>query len=112
MTPPKLARDRPVAQVLQPVSVNLFVWNLRHETRLAVFPQFGQSDIAQLVHATKPLSRNQRLDHSLAAFAFGDREFIIDGLLKQAEFFELLDNQFTRLVSIETREVGSGFLSH
>src|SRR5437667_12185120 len=101
MAPPKLARNSPIAQILKPVRVNFFIRNFRNKARLAIVAQFLQSEIAQLLHATKPLRRDQRLDYGLAALAFGNREFVIDNLFEQPQLCELLDNFLAGLITVE-----------
>ena len=55
MPPPKLSRDGPIAQILEPVGINFLVWNFGNEFRFPTRAQLSQSQIAQPFHATEPL---------------------------------------------------------
>ena len=112
MAPPKLSRDGPITQILKPVRIDFFVRNFGNKLRLVIRAQLCQRRIAQLVHATEPLHRDQWLEHGLAAFAFRNCVFVIVNFLKQAERFEFLDHQIARFVPIESNEVCAGSFSH
>ena len=89
VAPPKLSRDGPVAQVLEPVCIYLLVC-LRHETWLLFTRHQIEREIAQLVHLHEPLRRDQGLDDSLATLALGDRELVVNHFLQESERFEFL----------------------
>src|SRR4051812_36002982 len=112
MAPPKLTRDSPVAEILQPICVNFRVWNFREEPRALLTRHEIERKVAQLVHPAKPLRGNQRLNDGLAAFTLRDREFIVHDLFDESLFFEPFNNSFAGFVTIEALKVGPGVGCH
>src|SRR5262249_36924504 len=108
VSPPQLARDGPIAQVLKPVRVDFLVRNFRKELRLVVARHQPQRQITKLAHVEKPLHRNQWLDDGLAAFALGNRELVVDDLLEQTKLSKSLNNFFPRFVTVQAGKVRSG----
>src|SRR5947209_7003747 len=82
MAPPKLTRESPVAQVREPVCVDLLIGHARHEARLMFFSDEFERRAPKLGLLQKPLRRNQRLDDRPTAVAFRDGELVVNGLLK------------------------------
>ena len=65
MSPPDLSGNTPVADIFQPVQINL-VKTLRHKFQVAVFHCFN-SRLRQFIHADEPLLLDQGLHGCVAA---------------------------------------------
>ncbi len=109
MSPPELARDDPVANVLHPVEERLF-------------PIVGDEADAAIAHSVhgfrgerlrfhKPLRGHQRLHDGSAAIALADGQRVRIDLFEHAEFFEIGNHGLAGGEAIETR-VGSGVRGH
>src|SRR5690606_1769278 len=70
MTPPKLARDRPVVGILEPVVVNALE-PFRHELQRAVLRGVVRW-LGELLHSHEPLLADHRLDDRVAAVTMPD----------------------------------------
>ena len=92
VAPPQLARDVPVADILQPVAVDLGV-ALRHELHLA-FVQALQDLLGQRLHVHEPLQADDRLDRHLGALAEADGGVVVFLLDQVAALGQRLDHRF------------------
>ena len=90
MTPPELAGDAPVADVLHPRHVILRE-AFRHKTNLAVSDALD-GGLGQRRHLHKPLLRNHRLDGRVAAVARADLVRQRLDALEIAARFQILDD--------------------
>src|SRR5215469_313962 len=109
VSPPQLTRNIPVAYTLQPLVVDLGK-ALRDNLQLAI-PERAKGTGRQRRHLDKPLSRNQRLDDSMAALAMAERYLIILGLFQQSEPLKLRDNALSRREAVLPSKT-AGRLSH
>src|SRR3989442_15295399 len=100
MTPPKLARDAPVADVVHPMVISL-IPILGHELDPAVLHR-GLRFFRQRLHAHEPLRGDERLDDGLAALARSDGELMRLDLHEEALTVEIRDDAFAGLEAIET----------
>src|SRR3989344_2926194 len=114
MAVPDLARNTPIAQVINPVIVNFFK-SFRQDFDLArlyrVSHQFFWAYISAryfFVYIDKPLFFDLRFNNSVAAAVGGDsvRIVFID-FRKQAFLFEFFDNRGSGLGNMHTREFTS-----
>src|SRR6185369_5619555 len=111
MTPPELSRDGPIAEVLEPIDVDLLV-RFGNEARVLFASHQSVREIAQLVHLHKPLRRNQRFNYRLASLALRDRELVVDDFLEQPKGFEAGDDFVARFVTIESVKLRAGIRGH
>ena len=77
MPPPELPRNRPIAQVLKPVSINFLVRCFWDEARRLFIFKERERTVAHLAHATEPLRGDERFDNRLATLAARDSELVI-----------------------------------
>ena len=75
MSPPQLARDAPVVDVVHPVQINLFVV-FRDDGDLAAFDGLDRF-LRQRLNFDEPLLGEAGLDNSPAAVAFAEGERVI-----------------------------------
>src|SRR5580704_19120178 len=75
MSPPQLARDAPVVDVVHPVQVNLFVV-LRNDCDLAAFYGLNYF-LRQRLNLDEPLLGQTRLDYGSAAVALAEGERVV-----------------------------------
>jgi len=109
VSPPELARDGPVADVLEPAEVHRLPAR-RHEAHLAG-PLGLDGPIGQGPHSHEPLGGDERLDDRVAARADRQCVSVVLDLLQQALRFEVGDDALSRVEAVETR-VGPGGLGH
>ncbi len=102
MSPPELAADAPVADVLEPVEVDLLP-AVRDE---ADTPRAGRLDrrLGEGLHPHEPLGRDGRLDDGFAAVAGPHRVGVGLDLLEEPALLQLLDDALAALQSVQTRE--------
>lgn len=112
MSPPELARDAPVVNVLQPVAVDFGPRNFGDEARTAPSGERLERRACHLVHATEPLRRDQRLDHRAAPIATRDGEFVILDPFEQPKFAEALDHTLARFIPVQSGELRSCRFGH
>ncbi len=85
MTPPDLAADAPILNVLQPLRVNLFP--MHGEKTNEVIAHDGERFLRFRI-AQKPLLAQARLDRDFASFAEADVVFVWLGLREQSLFLQ------------------------
>ena len=95
VSPPELAGNAPILDVLHPIEIDL-LHALRNKAHTSVADAFD-CRLCQRFHLYKPLLRNARLHHGVAAVATAD--IVLDRLdtHQEALFFQLLDDLFARL---------------
>ena len=109
VAPPELARDAPVADVLEPVDVRLRE-ALRHELDAAVLDGLD-SRLGKALHLDEPLLRDERLDRRMAARAVADGVLMLLDRDEHARLLELLDERLAAFVAVHAR-VLAGTLEH
>src|ERR1035437_1168988 len=99
MSPPELARDAPVVDILHPLEVGLLVHLRRKANVLLADGCFGL--VSQRLNLDEPLCREARLDDRLASVAVAD---VVDVVLDAGEelpLFQVGDYLFTGSVAVE-----------
>ena len=97
MSPPQLARDAPVLDVLQPVTIGVFVFG-RIELDLVLHHR-RQGDVGKVLHFNEPLQTQPRLDRHVGTFAVADFVVVVLNLLHEVKRLQVLYNL---LAAIET----------
>ena len=87
VSPPKLARDAPIANICQPVGENLALVVGRNLDQALLHR--CQPSISQRPHLAKPLCRHARLDHGFASIAHPHRERMIVHFDEQSLRFQI-----------------------
>ena len=101
VSPPKLTRDAPIADILHPVEI-VFLESLGDELYPAVAHCVDRGTRKRL-HFDEPLKRSLRLDSGSAAVAGADIvNMILDGD-KAALLLEIGDDLLSRLISVHSR---------
>ena len=100
MAPPQLARDAPVVDVAHPLEVRLGVLFGR-KADVALLHR-GNGLVGERLNPDKPLRREQRLNHGLAAVALADGVHVVAHPCQQLLRFQIGQNPLPRLVAIET----------
>ena len=91
MSPPQLAADAPVLDILQPVliGVDVFLWVEVHLT----VEHGRQGDVSKMLHLQEPLQRETRLDGGVGvALRVAHLIGIVFHLLHQTGFLQVLGN--------------------
>ncbi len=107
MSPPQLARDAPVLDVVQPLVVGVHPV-LRVKLDLAgahAFQRlFGDAFTfsTRLAHRDEPLVGQHRFDHHAGAVTTRHFEFVLFCLLEQSCFLEIGHDDFARLEAIKS----------
>src|SRR5438552_5682882 len=98
MSPPELTRDTPVMDVFQPVHIDFVeaLWYDFHQTIL----NRTHGWCRQWHHLDKPLLRNERFNHSVAALAVTQRHHVVFSLHNQTKPIQLFYQIFTSFVAI------------
>ena len=104
MTPPQLARDTPVLNILHPVEVGL-VKPLGNKLHFPVSDHL-HSRFCQRLHLHEPLLTNPRLHGGATAVACAYIVAVILNLHQSALGLQVLDNGLTSLVAIHTGVLG------
>ncbi len=99
MSPPKLARDAPVADVAHPLEI-FGAAIVRHDFDVAALHGRNRG-LGQRLHFHKPLRRSARLDDRSAAVARSDGVRVVDNFFEQPRRFEIGDDALPRLKSVE-----------
>ena len=106
VAPPQLARDAPILDIVQPLVVGVDPV-LGVELDLAGAHAFqcllgdGFAFRARLAHRDEPLVGEHRLDHHAGAVAARHFEFVLFGLLEQAECLKVGHDLFARFKAVE-----------
>ncbi len=101
MTPPQLAGDAPVVNVAHPLEVSLRIL-LRRELDVPLLD--GRNClICQRLNLDKPLRRETRFDHRLAAVAFADGVHVLLHRNQQVLCLQILEHFLARHVAIHPR---------
>ena len=103
MAPPKLTRNTPILQVLQPIKVNLLP-ACRVELDFTVLHHFG-STFLQSVNRNKPLLRQPRLELGVAAIARHNRMIVIFHMIKKTQSLKFRNDCLTRFVARHAAEL-------
>src|SRR5215831_7508601 len=108
MSPPQLARDAPVMDVLHPLQVDGPVV-VRRNADVAFGDgarrRLGKAHAAVrrlLVNRNEPLLGKPRLNNSFAAVALADGVGMVLGPRQQAALLQVLQNSLSRIVAVET----------
>ena len=109
MSPPELAADAPVADVLHPVEIDLGE-ALGDDLDAAVFDRFD-GRFGQGLHFDEPLLAGERLDDGLAALAVTDGVGIGFDLVQQPFFFQVRDDLLAAVEAVHAL-IGPGVLVH
>ena len=102
VSPPELARDAPVVDVVHPLEVGAGPV-LGHEPRAAVL-HGGDGGLGEGLDAHEPLGRHERLDHGVAAAALSHRVPVVLDPLEQPLGLEPLDDGLARGQAVPARE--------
>src|SRR5262245_21699245 len=110
MSPPQLARNAPITDVSHPLEIQVlkFSWNELGSTRF----NGCDSRLGERFDLNKPLRRQERLHHGVAALAVSNVVFEGLGSCEQMLRIEFLEDSFSRFKSIEPvirATVGSDF---
>ena len=100
MTPPKLARDTPVANIFQPVIVSLYP-ALGAEFDLSTINRFKRR-FGKRFHFNKPLFRKTWLNRNMRAFTVANFMNMFFNFIKQAKFLKIFDNSLATNITIHT----------
>src|SRR5260370_40414897 len=98
MPPPKLPRQRPVANVPHPIKIFLAPV-VRNDLNLPALDRRNRR-LRQRFHLAEPLRRSPRLDNGLAPFAEADGTCVLVDLFEQAMRLQVLDNLFPRVGTV------------
>ena len=98
VTPPELAGDAPVLDVLHPVIIGL-IETFGHELRLVLADGFDRG-LCQRLHLHEPLFGDARLHDSVAAVAFACRDHHLFDLYEIARGFQIGDPGLAALVAV------------
>ena len=109
MSPPQLARDAPVVDVVHPVQIDLAII-FRNDRDLAALHRFDGA-VGQRLDLDEPLLGQARLDHRPAAIALAERERVILFSNQEALFLQIGHHALARFEAVETR-VRAGVLVH
>ncbi len=101
MAPPKLARQRPIADVAHPVEI-FFAAILRNDLDVAALHGRDRG-LRQWLHLAEPLRGSAGLDDRAAALADSHGVRVIGDFLEQVERPQILDNLLARGESLHTR---------
>ena len=118
MSPPELARNAPIGDVVHPlvVSVDPVLWHELHFTRLNGVDGFLRDAFtrgvlfADFVHRDKPLVCQHRFDDLTGAGAARHHEFVGFDLDHQAQRFEVSHDVFACGKAIEPTVLGWRFV--
>src|ERR1700722_18534110 len=100
VSPPKLPRNAPVADVFKPIEQNLSLVLRNYANPLLA--DGGGSARRHGFHAAEPLRGDARLDFAAAAVASSHRMRMIFHAFEQAQFDKVGDDFFARGISIES----------
>ena len=106
MTPPELARNAPVAYVVQPVEQDRALVVRDHLDQATVDGFLGR--LGEGLHFHEPLRGNPRLDFGFAAVADTDSVRNIFDAFEQAERFEVADDARAGFEAVESRVLAGG----
>src|SRR5437660_2733679 len=98
MSPPELARDTPIVDVLEPVQVD-FVEARGHDLRQIILDG-SDSGSGEWHHLDEPLLGNEWLNHGVTALAVSQRHGVILQLEDQAEPLQVSDEVVACLIAI------------
>ena len=107
MPPPKLTRDAPVADIFEPVHIDLRK-ALGHELDAAVLHRLDRGR-SQALHLHEPLLGDERLDRRMAARAVSDGVLMLLCGDENARLFEVFDEHLAALVAVESRVLAETF---
>ena len=99
MSPPELARDAPVVDLIHPVQVDGLVI-LRREANVTIHDR-GDRPVCQRLNLDEPLHREAGLDNIHAAAALADREHVILGVHQESLDLKISEHSLARFVAIE-----------
>ena len=106
MSPPELATDRPVVDVLHPVGIDLF--EVARQDPRPAFPDRCQCARGKRRHANEPLDAEPRLDDRPAAIAVPDDHLVRTRVLEVAALAEPVEDRLAGLVSVTADELATG----
>ena len=107
MPPPELARDAPIADVFEPVHIDLRE-ALGHEPDPSILHRLNRGR-SQALHLHEPLLGDERLDRRMTARAVADGMLVLLRGDKHARLFEVFDEHLAALVAIESRVLAETF---
>ena len=108
MSPPELAGDAPVADIVHPVEIGLLK-SFRHELDFAAFHS-RDGGRGERFHLHEPLLGHDRFDGRMAAVTGADVVRIRLDLDQISALFEFLDNRFAALVAFHPGEFAAVFV--
>ena len=108
VSPPKLTRNTPVADVFHPVEVGVFVafWV---EGDVAIF-NCRQSRLSKWLHLYKPLFGNNWLNSCVTTVATANVVCVWNNLLQNAHFLQFCNNLLARFVAVEAGKLPCKFV--
>ena len=109
VTPPQLARQRPIADVAHPVEI-FFATVVGDNLEVAAL-HGGDGRLRQRLHLAEPLGGSARLHNGAAAFADSNRVGVVANFLEQVERLQILDDFFSRREAFHSG-VGAGGSTH
>ena len=98
MSPPELAADTPVFDVLEPVAVRVFVFR-RIENDVVVHYR-REGDVCKMLHLDEPLEAQTRLDRHVRTLRITDFVVVVLDFLNEVERFEVFDDLLTAIETI------------
>ena len=101
VSPPDLARDTPVLDILQPVQIDL-VEALRHEFQFAGLQRVDRR-FCQLLHFYEPLLFDERLHRRAAAVMGSNGMCVRNDFYKVSLLVQFLHDRFSRLIAVHAR---------
>ncbi len=106
MTPPELAADAPVLDVLQPVTVGVLVF-LRVELDVIIH-YWREGDVCEMLHLEEPLCGELRLDRHIGTLGESHLIIIVLNLLHQTCVLKVDGNLLAHVHAILTNVHASG----
>ena len=108
MSPPDLAGNTPVFDILQPVQINL-VKPVRHKFQFAGLQRIDRR-FCQFFHLYKPLLLDQRLYRCAAAVMGSHRMGMGNDFYKKSLLFQIFYDHLSRFIAVHTRIFSAFFI--
>ena len=105
VSPPQLAGNAPVTDVLEPVQIDL-VKALRYKCQIAVLNRFDRR-LCHFFHSNEPLLLDHRLDRRSAAIVCADCMRVRDNFDQKTKFFQVFDHFRSRVIAVHSRVLAS-----